>query len=156
LLLGSSKPLGGTQLIVMQSTAFTTGARFGVTRKVGAARTPSVRRAAPIVRAAAAQEEMVDELGYKLMRKGVKVAAADTILTPRCCRGRDGSGWQPLGPRIGPRGPLLEVGSHTVLLERLQSIPAPSALQPYSGAKALLQLAASRAPGVGDQWAKSV
>lgn len=67
----------------MQTTAFTSGARFGVARRVGAARTPSVRRAAPVVRAAAQTEEMVDELGYKLMRKGVKVAAADTILTPR-------------------------------------------------------------------------
>lgn len=33
--------------------------------------------------AAPAQEELVDEMGFKLMRKGVKVAANDTILTPR-------------------------------------------------------------------------
>lgn len=67
----------------MQTQAFSTGARFGAARKVGASRTQSVRRTAPIVRAAAQTEELVDELGYKLMRKGVKVAAKDTILTPR-------------------------------------------------------------------------
>lgn len=69
----------------MQAQAFTSGARVGVARRVGATRTTAVRRAPMVVRAAAATEggEMVDELGFKLMRKGVKVAANDTILTPR-------------------------------------------------------------------------
>lgn len=58
----------------MQTAAFTTGARVCAARKVGPMRTPSVRRVAPVVRAAAQTEEMVDELGYKLMRKGVKVS----------------------------------------------------------------------------------
>ena len=46
----------------MQTTAFTTGARCGVARRVGATRTASVKRAAPIVRAAAQTEELVDEV----------------------------------------------------------------------------------------------
>jgi hypothetical protein len=67
----------------MQTQAFTSSARFGVARKVGPMRVPSARSAPMIVRAAAAEGEMVDEMGFKLMRKGVKVAAKDTILTPR-------------------------------------------------------------------------
>ena len=35
------------------------------------------------VRAAAETKETVDDLGFKLMRKGVKEAAKDTLLTPR-------------------------------------------------------------------------
>lgn len=45
---------------------------------------PAARRsAAQPVRAAAAEGEMVDDMGFKLMRRGVKVAAKETILTPR-------------------------------------------------------------------------
>ncbi|KAL4448635.1 hypothetical protein ABPG75_005854 [Micractinium tetrahymenae] len=45
---------------------------------------PAARRSAvQPVRAAAAQGEMVDDMGFKLMRKGVKVAAKETILSPR-------------------------------------------------------------------------
>ena len=35
------------------------------------------------VRATAAPAQEVDELGFKLMRKGIKEASPDTILTPR-------------------------------------------------------------------------
>jgi hypothetical protein len=65
----------------MQTQAFTSGSRLGVARKVGATRTTGVRRASQPVRAAAAADR--DELGFKLMRKGVKEAAEETILTPR-------------------------------------------------------------------------
>ena len=65
----------------MQATAFTAGASLGVARP--AARSSAARRATvQPVRAAAA--EQVDDLGFKMMRKGVKVAAKETILTPRC------------------------------------------------------------------------
>jgi hypothetical protein len=68
----------------MQAQAFAAGSRVGMARRVGASRTAAVRRAPMVVRAAAAPEgEMVDEMGFKLMRKGVKVAAADSVLTPR-------------------------------------------------------------------------
>lgn len=69
----------------MQTQAFKASTQFGVARKAGTARISSVRRAPMVVRAAASTEsgEMVDEMGFKLMRKGVKVAAADSILTPR-------------------------------------------------------------------------
>lgn len=65
----------------MQTTAFKTGASFTAARKAGAVRTSAVRRAPMVVRATAAPE--VDDMGFKLMRKGVKVAASETILTPR-------------------------------------------------------------------------
>lgn len=70
----------------MQTKAFSQSARVGTARRAGAVRTTSVRRAPVLVRAAAATEpknDMVDEMGFKLMRKGVKVAAKETILTPR-------------------------------------------------------------------------
>lgn len=69
----------------MQAQAFTAGARVVYARRAGPVRTSAVRRAPMIARAAAATEqgELVDEMGFKLMRKGVKVAANDTILTPR-------------------------------------------------------------------------
>jgi magnesium-protoporphyrin IX monomethyl ester (oxidative) cyclase len=59
-----------------------TGARVVVARRVGATRTSAVRRAAVVVRATASAEE-TDALGFKMMRKGVKVAADETVLTPR-------------------------------------------------------------------------
>ena len=69
----------------MQTQAIATGSRIGVARRAGNARTTAVRRSSVVVRAAGAapKEEMVDEMGFKLMRKGVKVAAKETILTPR-------------------------------------------------------------------------
>lgn len=69
----------------MQTQAFTTGTRIGAARRAGSARTTAVRRGPMVVRAAGAapKEEMVDEMGFKLMRKGVKVAANESILTPR-------------------------------------------------------------------------
>jgi len=67
----------------MQTQAFKANTRVGVARMAGASRVSAVRRAPMVVRAAAASEEAVDELGFKLMRKGVKVAAQETILTPR-------------------------------------------------------------------------
>jgi hypothetical protein len=69
----------------MQTKAFSQNARLSSARRAGAVRTTSVRRAPFFVRAAAATEQsgMVDEMGFKLMRKGVKVAANETILTPR-------------------------------------------------------------------------
>ena len=66
----------------MQTQAFTSGTRIGAARRAGVIRTSAVRRAPMIVRAAA-KEEAVDEMGFKMMRKGVKVAANETILTPR-------------------------------------------------------------------------
>ena len=66
----------------MQTQALTSSTRFVAARRAGPARTTAVRRAT-IVRATAAKEEMVDDMGFKLMRKGVKVAAKESILTPR-------------------------------------------------------------------------
>lgn len=60
-------------------------ARFGVarpvTRAAGALRS-AVQPAAQPVRAT--EKEMTDDLGFKLMRRGVKVAAKENILSPRC------------------------------------------------------------------------
>jgi len=69
----------------MQTQTFKANTRFGVARKAGVARVSAVRRAPMVVRAAAATESggMVDDMGFKLMRKGVKVAAQESILTPR-------------------------------------------------------------------------
>lgn len=70
----------------MQTQAFVSGARIGVAPRAATAVRVNARRAAITVRAAAAAEqaEMVDDMGFKLMRKGVKVAAQESILTPRC------------------------------------------------------------------------
>jgi hypothetical protein len=84
-----------------------TGARVGAAmRPVPAARRVAARRAALAARAgpAAAEGDMVDELGFKLMRKGVKVAAADSILTPRCVTGRETGRARP-PPRLRARPP---------------------------------------------------
>jgi len=69
----------------MQSQAFSTGACIGAARRVGARRTTAVRRAPMVVRvnASAANGEETDSMGFKMMRKGVKVAADETVLTPR-------------------------------------------------------------------------
>ena len=68
----------------MQTQAFTTGTRIGAARRAGSARTTAIRRGPMVVRAGAApKEELVDDMGFKLMRKGVKVAAQESILTPR-------------------------------------------------------------------------
>ena len=57
--------------------------RIGVARP--ATRTTASRRSVvQPVRAAAAEAEATDDLGFKLMRKGVKVAAKETLLSPRC------------------------------------------------------------------------
>ena len=68
----------------MQATA-SVRAQFVAARP--AARTSVRRSVAAPVRAAAAQGEMVNDMGFKLMRKGVKEAAKETILTPRCAGG---------------------------------------------------------------------
>jgi hypothetical protein len=84
-----------------------TGARVGAAaRPVPAARRIAARRTALAARAgpAAAEGDMVDELGFKLMRKGVKVAAADSILTPRCVTGRETGRARP-PPRLRARPP---------------------------------------------------
>jgi magnesium-protoporphyrin IX monomethyl ester (oxidative) cyclase len=66
----------------MQAATFTSGARLGVARP--ATRAAGARRSVvQPVRAAAETKEMVDDLGFKLMRKGVKEAAKETLLTPR-------------------------------------------------------------------------
>jgi hypothetical protein len=52
------------------------------------------------VRAAAAQGEAVDDLGFKLMRKGVKVAAKETLLTPRCDAGQANRSRRPGCPKL--------------------------------------------------------
>ena len=57
-------------------------ARFGVARP--ATRAAGARRSAVQPVRAAAATEMTDDLGFKLMRRGVKVAAKESILTPRC------------------------------------------------------------------------
>ena len=69
----------------MQTQAFSTGARIGAARRVGATRTTAVRRAPMVVRASAsaASGEETDAMGFRMMRKGVKVAAEETVLTPR-------------------------------------------------------------------------
>ena len=73
----------------MQAATFTSGARLGVARP--ATRAAGARRSVvQPVRAAAETKEMVDDLGFKLMRKGVKEAAKETLLTPR---------WVPRGLR---------------------------------------------------------
>ncbi|EFN56111.1 hypothetical protein CHLNCDRAFT_144710 [Chlorella variabilis] len=58
-------------------------ARFGVARP--ATRAAGAHRSAvqPVRAAAATEKEMTDDLGFKLMRRGVKVAAKESILTPR-------------------------------------------------------------------------
>ena len=68
----------------MQTQTFVSGPRVGVAPRATAIRA-NARRAAVAVRAAAATEqaELVDEMGFKLMRKGVKIAAQESILTPR-------------------------------------------------------------------------
>lgn len=67
----------------MQSAQTMQSARF-MARKVGPTRTTGVRRSvASPVRAAAATEPQVDDLGFKMMRAGVKEASKDTLLTPR-------------------------------------------------------------------------
>lgn len=60
--------------------------RIGVARPATRA-TAARRSVVQPVRAAAAQGEATDDLGFKLMRKGVKVAAKETLLTPRCDAG---------------------------------------------------------------------
>lgn len=70
----------------MQTQVFSS--RFGIvpTQVVSSRRTAAKHVSArkPVIAAAApAKEELVDEMGFKLMRKGVKQAAQDTILTPR-------------------------------------------------------------------------
>ena len=66
----------------MQSQAMSSGARLKAARKVGPTRTTGVRRSvASPVRAAA--EHKTDDLGFKMMRAGVKEASQDTLLTPR-------------------------------------------------------------------------
>ena len=69
----------------MQTQAFKASTRFGVAPKAACVRPSAARRPAVVVRAAAAAEQGagVDEMGFKLMRKGVKVAAQESILTPR-------------------------------------------------------------------------
>ena len=65
----------------MQAQAFTSGSRVAAAPR--AASRPAARRAAGVVRATAAPVEQRDALGFEMMRKGVKVAAKDSILTPR-------------------------------------------------------------------------
>lgn len=73
----------------MHSQVFTTGARVGFKANImpcrsSVSRCASARRVMPVVKAAAATDkEMKDDLGFKLMRAGVKEAAAESILTPR-------------------------------------------------------------------------
>ena len=76
-------------------------ARFGVARP--ATRAAGARRSAvqPVRAAAATEKEMTDDLGFKLMRRGVKVAAKESILTPRC----DGEGRQLPGAPGAPNHP---------------------------------------------------
>jgi hypothetical protein len=67
----------------MQTKAFT-GTRLSAAQKATMVSRVSRKSVMPVrATAAPAKEEMVDEMGFKLMRKGVKVAANDTILTPR-------------------------------------------------------------------------
>jgi hypothetical protein len=89
----------------MLAATFTS--RLGAARP--ATRAPGVRPArrsvVPPVRAAAETKEAVDELGFKLMRKGVKEAAKDSLLTPRWVRRGPGTAssqglWRRRGPRI--------------------------------------------------------
>lgn len=68
----------------MNTQTFVAGSRMAGARCVMPKRqTVTQRRAAVAVRATAAEKEMVDDMGFKLMRRGVKVAAKETILTPR-------------------------------------------------------------------------
>lgn len=68
----------------MLAATFNSGTRLGAARPATCA--PGARPArcsvVPPVRAAAETKETVDDLGFKLMRKGVKEAAKDTLLTP--------------------------------------------------------------------------
>eukprot|EP00887_Chlorella_sp_A99_P004193 scaffold23.g4193.t1 len=73
-----TRPGGNNMTAAMQATCATTRAIFGVTRRAQAP-----RRAVQPVRATAAPAQEVDDLGFRLMRKGVKQASPDTILTPR-------------------------------------------------------------------------
>jgi hypothetical protein len=87
----------------MQAATFTSGARLGVARP--ATRAAGARRSVvQPVRAAADTKEMVDDLGFKLMRKGVKEAAKETLLTPRwVCQGTGG----PRAARVCGAAPAL-------------------------------------------------
>lgn len=67
----------------MKAQTFAPGSRVGALYNNAQRRTVANRRVSVAVRSAAAEGEMVDEMGFKLMRRGVKVAANETILTPR-------------------------------------------------------------------------
>ena len=107
----------------MQAATFTSGARLGVARP--ATRAAGARRSVvQPVRAAAETKEMVDDLGFKLMRKGVKEAAKETLLTPRwVCQGTGG----PRAARVCGAAPARRVAplSPHALTSRSLALPAP-------------------------------
>jgi hypothetical protein len=131
----------------MEAATFTFGARLGAARP--ATRAAGARRSlVQPVRAAAETKETVDDLGFKLMRKGVKEAAKENLLTPRWVprvargpgdRGKQGFvAWAPhcvVGPPLAmaaapaPASPLPALRRRRACPHLSPPMPTPPTLQ---------------------------
>ena len=131
----------------MEAATFTAGARLGAARP--ATRAEGTRRSVvQPLRAAAETKDTVDDLGFKLMRKGVKEAAKENLLTPRWVprvargpgdRGKQGFvAWAPhcvVGPPLAmaaapaPASPLPALRRSAACPHLSPPMPTPPTLQ---------------------------